>query len=113
MRSPTSRGGSSAVKQAVGICVLIAATIGLLMLVPHSSLFTKQAPQIPRDATDAAQYIGEIRPTPTEDGRCHVIEFDNRSGRFSDKGLMPCDPDPSAQEKDGRLDSISKSFKAH
>ena len=113
MRSPTNRKSSSAVKQAVGIGVAIAAAIGLLMIIPNSSLFTKHAGQTPPEGTDAYQYVGEIRLAPTEDGRCRVIAFDNRNERFWDKGLMPCEPDPSAQEQVGRLGSISKSFKGH
>jgi hypothetical protein len=113
MRSPTKRGSSNTVKQTAGICVIIAAGIGLLMLIPNNTFFTKQVQPILRDGTAADQAIGEIRLEPTQDGRCRVIAFDNRSGRFWDKGLMPCDPDPSAQEPVGRLDSISKSFKSH
>src|ERR1700730_8306376 len=103
MRSPTKRGSSSTVKQAVGVGVAIAAAIGLLMIIPNSSLFTKHAGQIPPDGTDAYQYAGEIRSAPTEDGRCRVIAFDNRRERFWDKGLMPSALHPPAQEQYGRL----------
>jgi hypothetical protein len=113
MRAPTRRGGSNALGQAVGIGMLLAAAIGLAILIPNSSLFTKHEQPIPQDDTDAGQYTGEIRLAPTADGRCRVIAFDNRSGRLWDAGLMPCDADASAPEQLGRLDSISKSFKAH
>jgi len=111
MRSSTNRGRASSVKQAIGICVLIALAIGLLTFIPQSSLFTKQAPQTFRDGTDTDRYAGEIRMAPTADGRCRVIAFDNRSEGFWDKGLMPCDLDPSTQEQGGRLGSISKGFR--
>jgi hypothetical protein len=112
MRSPTKRSRSNAAKQTAAVCLMIAAAIGLLVLIPHSSLFTKQA-QIPSAETDATRYVGEIRLAPARDGRCRVIAFENRSGELWDKGLMPCDLDPSAQEQAGRLGSISKSFKGH
>ena len=113
MRSPTKRGSSNTVKQTAGICVIIAAAIGLMFLIPNSSLFTRQVQPIPRDGTPADQAMGEIRLEPTQDGRCRAIAFDNRSGRFWDKGLVPCGPDPSALEQSGRLDTISKAFKGH
>jgi len=110
MRSSTNRFSSSAVKQMVGIGVLIAAVIGVIMLMPHSSLFTRQAARAP-PATEAERYGGEIRLAPTEDGRCRALAFDNRSGQFVDKGLMPCNSEPSTPELLGRLGTISKTFR--
>ena len=111
MPSSTKRRSLSPIKQAMGICVLIAIAIGLLTFIPHDSLFTRPAPQPSDSGTDIDRYSGEIRLDPTANGRCRVIAFDNRYERFWDKGLLPCDPEPSAQEQGGRLGSISKSFK--
>jgi hypothetical protein len=110
MRSPTNRRRSNAAKQTVAVGVMIAAAIGFLMIIPRSSLFRQQG-QMPSAEPDATRYIGEIRLAPAEDGRCRVIAFENRSGELWDKGLMPCDLDPSAPEQGGRLGSISRSFK--
>lgn len=109
MHSPTNRGSSNTVNQTAWICVLIVAALGLLTLIPKGTLFTKRV-QIPHDRTDAEHYLGKIWLASTEDGRCRVIAFDNRSELFWDKGLLPCNP-LSAQEQVGRLGSISKSFK--
>ncbi|MGP0089506.1 MAG: hypothetical protein ACLPKB_06045 [Xanthobacteraceae bacterium] len=111
MRVPTNHSSSSALKQTMGVCALIAAALGLLMFIPNGSLFTQRAPRVPTVRTDAEGYVGEIWLAPAEDGRCRVIAFDNRSEWFWDRGLLPCDSAPSKQEQLSRLDSISKSFK--
>jgi hypothetical protein len=111
MRRRIAFGRSNAVMQTAAICLFIAAAVGLMMLIPNSSLFTMQPPRISHIGPDPDPSLGEIRLERTWDGKCRVFAFDNRSGQFQEKGLTPCDADSLARDQGGRLDSISKSFK--
>ena len=111
MATSTKRGKSNALMQIAGIGVLVAVALGVLALLPQSWLFTKETTQAPAPANETERYAGEIRMEPSRDGRCRVIAFDNRSEKYWDKGLMPCETAPSALDQSGRFDSISKSFK--
>src|ERR1700730_6246086 len=90
-----------------GAGLIIAIIICLLIFLSKS--FLKHAPRLePRVNNRSENDIGVIRLAPTNEGTCRVIAFDNRSGKFEDRGSVACDND--GRNHFDRFDAIREGF---
>jgi len=100
----------------VASCVMASAlALGLFIVREAATSFS--TPEHGRPSADEGAGIIKLS---REGDRCRQLILDNRTGRTTDGGLMPCEKAPSNDPKErlkerysgGRLDSIRDSFRA-